>query len=153
MFLKIENRFQESFDQISLHGWILSVSMFISRLFKCVLLVPQLTECAEQKITVKTGPFDYVKLFTPSLFSIIIGGLLFTSLILLGGIIFMNLRRKKIQRRLAVIENDLDTQLIEVARTEATGHLGASLAHELKQPIAAILLNAQGAIQVLKLVN
>lgn len=85
-----------------------------------------------------------------SFLSMIDRGLLIASLILLGGFIIMMLRKRKIKKRLAVIENDFAKQVVEVSRIETTGRMSASLAHDLKQPIAAILLNAQGALRLLK---
>jgi PAS domain S-box-containing protein len=54
-------------------------------------------------------------------------------------------------RRSAEIERDeLQRQLLHSDRVARTGTLAASLAHELNQPLAAILSNAQAALRILK---
>jgi len=151
MPLKKEKPFNQRFYQSSMNwAGALGLSESVCGLLSCVLWAPQLAECADGTVIVGTDPSDYARLFTPNLFSIMDGGLLIATLILLGGLIIIILRKRKIKKRLVVIENDLAKQVVEVSRTETTGRMSASLAHDLKQPITAILLNAQGALRLLK---
>lgn len=150
MLQRKEQFTRRKLDEVSINRCTAGLSMVFCGLLSCVLLAPQLAECAEDNSNVVTNIVDYRGLFTASLFSVMNGGLFIASLILLGGLIVVNRRRRKMKKRLAAIENDLAKQVVEVSRTETTGRMSASLAHDLKQPIAAILLNAQGALRFMK---
>jgi len=67
-----------------------------------------------------------------------------------GGVVWFQTRRKH-ARQIAELERTRqhEAELARVSRVSLLGELSTSLAHELKQPLAAILTNAQAAVRFL----